>query len=61
MLAVDTNMTVRIVTNDDPEQARRAVALFEREGIFIAKTVLLLQEERTGTRTDRRTGATRTR
>ena len=41
MLAVDTNVIVRIVTNDDPEQARRAVALFERERIFIAKTVLL--------------------
>lgn len=41
MLAVDTNVIVRIVTNDDPEQAQRAVALFERERIFIAKTVLL--------------------
>lgn len=41
MLAVDTSAIVRIVTNDDPEQARRAVALFERERIFIAKTVLL--------------------
>jgi predicted nucleic-acid-binding protein len=41
MLAVDTNVIVRIVTNDDPEQARRAVALFERERIFVAKTVLL--------------------
>lgn len=41
MLAVDTSVIVRIVTNDDPEQARRAVALFERERIFIAKTVLL--------------------
>jgi predicted nucleic-acid-binding protein len=41
MLAVDTNVIVRIVTNDDPEQTQRAVALFERERIFIAKTVLL--------------------
>ncbi|HRD67255.1 MAG TPA: type II toxin-antitoxin system VapC family toxin [Candidatus Competibacter sp.] len=41
MLAVDTNVIVRIVTNDDPEQAQRAVTLFERERIFIAKTVLL--------------------
>lgn len=41
MLAVDTNVIVRIVTQDDPNQARRAVALFERERIFIAKTVLL--------------------
>ncbi len=41
MLMVDTNVIVRIVTNDDPEQAQRAVALFERERIFIAKAVLL--------------------
>jgi predicted nucleic-acid-binding protein len=41
MLAVDTNVIVRIVTNDDPEQARQAIALFEREQIFIPKTVLL--------------------
>lgn len=41
MIAVDTNVIVRIVTHDDPEQAQRAVALFERERIFIAKTVLL--------------------
>ena len=41
MIAVDTNVIVRIVTHDDPEQARRAVALFERERIFISKTVLL--------------------
>ena len=41
MLAVDTNVIVRIDTNDDPDQVQRAVALFERETIFIAKTVLL--------------------
>ena len=41
MIAVDTNVIVRIVTHDDPDQARRAVALFERERIFITKTVLL--------------------
>lgn len=41
MLAVDTNVIVRIVTNDDPDQVQRAMALFERETIFIAKTVLL--------------------
>ncbi len=41
MLAVDTNVIVRIVINDDPAQVQRAVALFERERIFIVKTVLL--------------------
>ncbi len=44
MLAVDTNVIVRIVTNDDPEQSPRAIALFERERIFLAKTVLLETE-----------------
>jgi predicted nucleic-acid-binding protein len=41
MLAVDTNVIVRLVTKDEPNQVKRAVALFEREQIFIVKTVLL--------------------
>jgi predicted nucleic-acid-binding protein len=44
MVAVDTNVIVRIVTNDDPEQTPRAVALLERERIFVSKTVLLETE-----------------
>ncbi len=44
MLAVDTNVVVRILANDDPEQSPRAVALFERERIFLTKTVLLETE-----------------
>lgn len=44
MLAIDTNLLVRIVANDDPEQVRRATALFEAEQIFIPKTVLLETE-----------------
>ncbi|MDP2786423.1 MAG: type II toxin-antitoxin system VapC family toxin [Sulfurimicrobium sp.] len=44
MLAVDTNLLVRIVANDDPEQVRRATALFETELIFVPKTVLLETE-----------------
>jgi predicted nucleic-acid-binding protein len=44
MVAVDTNVVVRIVANDDPEQSPRAVALFERERIFLTKTVLLETE-----------------
>ncbi|SDW00119.1 type II toxin-antitoxin system VapC family toxin [Thiocapsa roseopersicina] len=39
-----TNVVVRIVANDDPEQSPRAVALFERERIFLTKTVLLETE-----------------
>ncbi len=44
MLAVDTNVIVRVVTNDDPEQSPRAIALFEREKILLTKTVLLETE-----------------
>lgn len=44
ILAVDTNVVVRILANDDPEQSPRAVALFERERIFLTKTVLLETE-----------------
>lgn len=42
MIAVDTNILVRYVTNDDPRQAKQAVALLGSEAaIFVAKTVLL--------------------
>ncbi len=44
MLAVDTNVLVRLVTRDDPDQARRAFALFKRERLWIGKTVLLETE-----------------
>ncbi|ABB31575.2 PilT protein domain protein [Geobacter metallireducens RCH3] len=45
MIAVDTNILVRYVTNDDPLQARRALAILARqEDIFIPKTVLLETE-----------------
>ncbi len=41
MLAVDTNLVVRIVANDEPAQVRRAIKLFQAEEILIPKTVLL--------------------
>lgn len=44
MIAVDTNLLVRILTNDDPNQARRAVKILESDDIFIPKTVLLETE-----------------
>lgn len=44
MLAVDTNLVVRLLANDDREQAARAAALFANELIFISKTVLLESE-----------------
>lgn len=44
MVAVDTNILVRLITNDDRRQASRALALFSAEEIFIGKTVLLETE-----------------
>jgi len=42
MTAVDTNVLVRIITNDDKAQAARAAAfLRDQNSVFIAKTVLL--------------------
>lgn len=41
MLAVDTNVVIRFLTGDDATQHKRAVALFERHTIWLAKTVLL--------------------
>ena len=42
VIAVDTNVWVRYVTNDDPVQARRAVKLLSgAEAVFVPKTVLL--------------------
>ena len=41
MIAVDTNVLVRLLTGDDPKQAAASRALFARESIWISKTVLL--------------------
>ena len=41
MIAVDTNVVVRLLTNDDPKQAAAAKSLFAAGPIWIAKTVLL--------------------
>jgi predicted nucleic-acid-binding protein len=41
LTAADTNVLVRLVTRDDPEQAERAAELFRSGEIFVAKTVLL--------------------
>jgi predicted nucleic acid-binding protein len=41
VLAVDTNVVVRFLTGDDPEQAARATALFRGEEIYLPKTVVL--------------------
>ena len=41
MIAVDTNVLVRLLTGDEPEQEAAARRLFASEPIWIAKTVLL--------------------
>jgi predicted nucleic-acid-binding protein len=44
MLAVDTNVVVRLLTGDNPAQAARARAIFQRETVFVVKTVILETE-----------------
>ena len=44
MIAVDTNILVRIITNDDARQAALAADLLNRREVFISKTVLLETE-----------------
>src|SRR5450631_3344450 len=41
MIAIDTNVLVRLLVNDDEAQGSRARAAFEAEDIWIGKTVLL--------------------
>ena len=41
MTAVDTNVLVRLLTGDDPEQSAAARAVFAAGPVWIAKTVLL--------------------
>jgi predicted nucleic-acid-binding protein len=42
--AVDTNVIVRVVTRDDPEQLEAALTVFRRGPLFAGKTVLLETE-----------------
>ena len=44
MLAIDTNLIVRYLTGDHPQQARKAKALIDSEPVFVCKTVLLETE-----------------
>ena len=44
MIAIDTNIVVRLLTGDDPKQKNSAVQLMERDDIFISKTVILETE-----------------
>ena len=44
MIAVDTNVVVRLLTGDDARQAARAATLFATEEIWLSKTVILETE-----------------
>ena len=44
MVAVDTNVLVRLLTGDEPAETARARAIFERETVLLAKTVILEAE-----------------
>jgi predicted nucleic-acid-binding protein len=41
VVAVDTNVLIRLITKDHAAQVARASRLFQREQIWVAKTVLL--------------------
>jgi len=44
MIAIDTNLVVRYLTGDHPEQAAKARALIDGNEVFIGMTVLLETE-----------------
>lgn len=44
MISVDTNIIVRLLTQDDPEQFKKAEAIVAINDIFIAHTVILETE-----------------
>jgi predicted nucleic acid-binding protein len=44
MLAIDTNVIVRYLTGDHPEQSPKARALIDAENVFVCTTVLLETE-----------------
>jgi predicted nucleic-acid-binding protein len=41
MLAIDTNLVVRYLTGDHPQQSARARQLIDREDVFVTVTVIL--------------------
>jgi predicted nucleic-acid-binding protein len=44
VIAVDTNIVIRFLMDDDARQSEQAVDIFRREAIFIAKSVVLETE-----------------
>lgn len=41
MIALDTNVLVRVITRDDPKQARTGAALMRANPLWLSKSVLL--------------------
>jgi predicted nucleic-acid-binding protein len=44
MIALDTNVIVRVVTRDDPQQVPAALAVMQSGDLWVSKTVLLETE-----------------
>jgi predicted nucleic-acid-binding protein len=44
MIAIDTNVLVRIIVNDDPEQCQKALAALNDQAVYIPVTVILESE-----------------
>lgn len=44
MIAIDTNVVVRYLTGDHPEQSKKARALVEGADVFVGRTVMLESE-----------------
>lgn len=44
MTAIDTNVLVRLLTNDDPVQSPRAARVLARDDVFVSTSVLLETE-----------------
>jgi predicted nucleic acid-binding protein len=44
VLAIDTNVIVRYLTGDHPQQSRKAKALVDSEHVFVCTTILLETE-----------------
>src|SRR5262245_55870515 len=44
MIAVDTNVLVRVLTNDDPVQAGRGMKLLRSSPVWVTRTVILETE-----------------
>jgi len=41
MIAIDTNVVIRFITNDDPEQSKRAKSLIDSTDVSVSTTVIL--------------------